>query len=386
VDSVTHTAAAPPPATGARPRVLAYDALRVFAILTVVAIHSFMPLRPLVARDSLAAVTDDLLHYAVPLFVFISGALVWSKPLPDEKGAYGRFMLAKAKLIGAPYLAWAVLYLGVLLARSADPAASLARAPGLLLTGHVWYHLYFVPMLLTFYALTPLFARALRRRPDLTLLVLYAVRIAFWPPLGGWLREVAPGLPYSYATHIATHLPHMALGAWFALRCPALPRWVRAAWPALLVGGTVPLYAMSIGATAAWPDPARRLAYPLGMAATVLGIAFAAFAAEKPLAAANRGERVRRTLVAAAALSFGVYFVHPLWLLAAEGVVDAAAGAGASRMWLTPLAMPVTWVAICVASYASAWLLSRTRYTAWLVGVRAPVPGGRRVADTGASG
>lgn len=345
---------------------LAYDALRVFAIATVVAIHAFMPLRPLLAPTSLPLVIDDLLHYAVPLFVFISGALVWSRPWDGAPEGYRAFMGKRLVQIGAPYLAWALLYLAVLVATSPDPVAVLVRAPGLLVTGHVWYHLYFIPMLLTFYALTPIASRAIRSHPELVLIAVYAVRIALWPAASAWLRTAAPGLPWQYATHIATHLPHMLLGAWFALRLPTMPRALRRAWPLLLVTGTLALLALSTGASAEWPVAARRLAYPLGMAATVLGMALGAFAAQRPL------RRASRALCALSPLAFGVYFVHPLWLLALETAVREA---GFASAWLAWWAVPVAWALIGIASLAVAALLSRSRRAAWLVGAR-PRTGG----------
>ena len=338
---------------------LAYDALRVFAIATVVAIHSFMPLRPVLAPTSVPMVIDDLLHYAVPLFVFISGALVWSRPWDRSPGAYRAFMGKRLAQIGLPYLAWALLYLAVLVANSPDPTAVLARAPGLLATGHVWYHLYFIPMLLTFYALTPIASRAIRSHPEFVLIAVYAVRIALWPAASAWLREAAPGLPWQYATHIATHLPHMLLGAWFALRLPTMPRALRRAWPLLLVAGTLALLALSTGASADWPTALRRLSYPLGMAGTVLGLALGAFSLEQPL------RRASRALCALSPLTFGVYFVHPLWLLALETAVREA---GFAAVWLAWWAVPVAWALIGTASLAVAAILARFRATAWLVG------------------
>ena len=81
-------------------RILAYDALRTFAIVSVVAIHSLMPYRDLLASNAPVRLLDDLLHYAVPLFVFISGALVWGRPWPSHPGAYRRFLVRRGTAIG----------------------------------------------------------------------------------------------------------------------------------------------------------------------------------------------------------------------------------------------------------------------------------------------
>lgn len=351
-----HTTDIPEP----RRRVLAYDALRALSILSVVAIHCFMPLRGVLPDRSVQLLIDDLLHYAVPVFVFISGALVWGRPW---RGSFARFITGRVRAVGAPYLAWALAFLGVLLVTSRDPAAQLARAPWLLLTGHVWYHLYFVPMLFGFYLMTPVAARLVHRWPLATLLAVYAVRIALWPTASAWLRANAPELAWSYTTHLATHLPHMVLGAWFAMALPRVSHWILSAWPIPLVGGTAVMLARSLGAL---PPAAGPAAYALGMAATVVGLALAAFALEPHY------DRFERVVVAGASLSFGVYFVHPLWLLALERTVTAL---GADALWLAWWAVPVAWGFLAAASYASASLLARGRYTAWLVGVRAGAGG-----------
>lgn len=343
-----------------RRRVLAYDALRAFSILSVVAIHCFMPLRGVLSDRSVALIVDDLLHYAVPVFVFISGALVWGRPW---RGSFGRFLAGRARAVGAPYLAWALVFLAVLLVTASDPVAQLARAPWLLLTGHVWYHLYFIPMLFGFYLMTPVAARLVHRWPHLTLLAVYVVRITLWPATSAWLRANAPELAWSYATHIATHLPHMVLGAWFAILLPRLPQSALRAWPLPLAGGTAVILARNLGVL---PPAAGPAAYALGMAATVIGLALAAFALEPHY------DRFERTVVAGATLSFGVYFVHPLWLLVVERAVTAA---GADGLWLAWWAVPAAWAVVAAASYASAALLARSHRTAWLVGVRAGAAG-----------
>ncbi|MDZ4170214.1 MAG: acyltransferase [Coriobacteriia bacterium] len=339
---------------------LAYDALRAFSILSVVAIHCFMPLRSVLPDTSLQLIIDDLLHYAVPVFVFISGALVWGRPL---RTTYMRFLFERLRWVGLPYLAWALAYLALLLLTTDALGSTLLRAPWLLLTGHVWYHLYFIPMLLGFYLMTPVAVRLIHRWPSATLVMVYAVRIELWPTASAWLRVNAPELAWSYATHLATHLPHMVLGAWFALMLPKIPQRVIGAWLAPLGLGTAILLARILGVVPRAHSPA---AYALGMAATVLGMAFAAYSLEP------RFDRFERVVVAGAALSFGVYFVHPMWLLALERGVSAAS---AESLWMRWWAVPVAWALVSAASYATAWLLARSGRTAWLVGVKAGTGG-----------
>lgn len=350
------------PATTAR--LIAYDALRTLSIVAVVAIHALMPLRSLLPNGSWPRVVDDVLHFCVPLFVFISGALVWGRwnPATDTQSGrsrFGEFLRRRVSVVAVPYLAWAMVFLALAFAQSGNSAALAARAPWLLLTGHVWYHLYFIPMLLIFYLLTPVAAPLIRRWPEATLVLLYAARIALWPSAAAWLQLNAPDLVWSVATHFATHLPHMALGAWFALRRERLQRAGAVMSPLLLAGGLVALAARSADALGWVPDALTYAVYPLAMLSTLLGLAFGAFGLERVL------ERNARLWSTGAALAFGVYFVHPLWLEAVWGVVGKT-----TDVWLEWWAVPAAWLLVTAASYATAWALARFGRTRWLVGAR----------------
>lgn len=342
-------------------RVVAWDALRVFAIVTVVLVHTLMPYRELLPDTSPVRVLDDLLHYAVPLFVFMSGALLWARPWPGGRGAYGSFVRKRVSLIGAPYLAWAMLYLALRAAGLGENALELGRIPGLLLTGHVWYHLYFIPMLLTFYLLTPIASMLARRSPEALVIGAYALRILWGAEIISGFESALGDLGRSYATHIVMHLPHMALGAWFALRYPGAPAWAKRTWPILLAVGTAILLAASLGLTTGLSFELRRYMYPAGTAATLLGIALLAFRLEPML------ERSSRITVRAGLLALGVFFVHPLFLLGVDALVAAGPGA---RIWLQPWVPVAVFSAVTAASFWTARLLARHKATRWLVGVR----------------
>lgn len=342
-----------------RRRVLAYDALRAFAILSVVAIHSFMPVRGVLPGRSTALVVDELLHYAVPLFVFISGVLVWGRYAGRGPESFSRFLRGRFAAVGLPYLGWSVAFLGIAFAQASDPLALLERAPGLLLSGHLWYHLYFVPMLLGFYVLTPVAAPLVRRWPEATVALVYLLRILAWPAASAWLRSAVPDLAWSYATHIATHLPHMVLGAWFAVRLSAPTPGVRRLWPIPFAAGTAILLARALGAFDTVPYPSRGAIYPVGMAATVIGLVLCAFWLDPLL------QRFERTVTRGAAFSFGVYFVHPIFLLALWELAERTVG---EAVWLSWWAIPASWVLVSAASYGTTWALSVPPGTRWLVG------------------
>jgi probable poly-beta-1,6-N-acetyl-D-glucosamine export protein len=356
----------------ARPRVQAYDRLRVVAIAAVVAIHTLMVYRGRVPTTAPVALIDALLHFAVPVFFFVSGALVWSRPLPDGPGAYVRFLRGRAYRVLLPYLAWSAVYLAILAAwghpTSGFPAgpegwtATLTAAPILLLTGRAWYHLYFVPALLFFYLLTPLASRAIARKPEWLLAAAYAVRAEGGAAVFAAANRLGGSPLLTLAATVTTHLSDVVLGAWFAMRMQAVLPRLRRWWPASLAVGTAVLLARMLALLPkGLPAIAAGSVVPAGMALQVLGLAGLAFA----IPANERRDAFAARL---AALSYGVYLVHPLLVLAWNGCVTALGAAGLwEHAWFAVLSMS----AIGAASFAVTSVLSRWRASAWLVGVDA---------------
>ncbi|HET6351038.1 MAG TPA: acyltransferase [Coriobacteriia bacterium] len=341
-------------------RIVAYDALRVFAIVAVVGIHTLMPYRHLASATSPVRLFDELLHFAVPLFVFISGLFIWSRPM--RAGEFGSFLFRRASVIAVPFVAWSAIYMAVLYGRGTPPD-SLGRAFGLLLTGHTWYHLYFIPMLLTFYLLTPVASRIALFSPELLVVACYALRIAAGPAIMSAARALGGDLSWAFAAHVIGHLPHMALGAWFALRRPRIASW----WIALLLlaFGTAGVLAASYGLTAQLPELLRRLVEPAYMAATVLGLVAAALCIEPTL------ERFEPVILRGAGLSFGVYFVHPLFLTAVKQALKANA---AESLWLQTWFPLAVFVGATVGSFAVSALLAKWPVSCRLVGLAKPLP------------
>lgn len=101
-------------ATSSRPpRVLVWDALRVVGMLAVIGIHALMTSRGIGASPQMAAL-DRTLHFAVPLLVFISGALVWGRRAGAKPPSATTFFKKRAQRVGLPYLAWFSLYAALL--------------------------------------------------------------------------------------------------------------------------------------------------------------------------------------------------------------------------------------------------------------------------------
>ena len=343
-----------------RARVAGYDIMRVIAILAVVSIHVLMVYRGSASVALFPAVLDASLHFAVPLFFFVSGALVWGRTRARSLMEYGHFLAGRARGVFVPYLAWSVFYLMVSAARG-DALHVLGRSPALLLWGRAWYHLYFVPALSLFYVLTPVLAPVVRRRPEAAVVAAYLVRIVAVGFLYAPVQAFGVPLFYSFFVTVTTHLSDVVLGAWFAIRAdvllPQLKRW----WSLILVAGTA-LIGVGTLPTLPWglPGLIARSLVPLGMGLDVLGIAGLAFRTRL----GNRGEREAARL---GTLTFGVYLMHPAMVLAWNTAAEAL---GLNSLWEQPWFPLIAVVAISAASFSLSSALANNSHTAWIIGVR----------------
>jgi surface polysaccharide O-acyltransferase-like enzyme len=331
-----------------RGRIVAFDLLRLLAAVSVVGIHSLMMYRGILPPTAPISIVDDLLHYAVPVFVFISGALVWGAPPRDTQKEFWR---RRFSTIIAPYLAWTVVYLALDFAQAAKPSEVLASIPALVLTGETWYHLYFVPMLLFFYLFTPLARKAVRRSPELLVLGIFAVRILFIGPLISGAEALGGATVAAFATHVVVHAPEMALGAWFAVRRDRAIRPLALWWPALLGVGLLAQLAELLELVPASLAPARSALLALSMALVVLGWVGASLALAQRLGFATAG-RVHSL----GDLTYGVYLAHPVFVLAFDLALQAL-GVEPVAAWWFALA---TWALVLAASVALVAALART--------------------------
>ena len=347
--------------THMRSRVPGYDVLRVVSMVAVVAIHCLMVLRATAGPSSPVVLLNTLLHFAVPLFFFVSGALVWGRYAGRTLEDYAHFLRRRTVVVIAPYLAWSSMYLLIAAARGYWPYW-LTHSPALLLTGRSWYHLYFIPVLVFFYVLTPLIAPLARRYPELLLIAAYAARLFLMDPVTRVASAVGGPLLVTFAVVATTHASHMALGAWFAARKDAVIPTLRRAWPLALSLGGLTLLAASLGAIPTFRDPVQAAVVPAAMALTVLGLTGAAFGIRMSPATADKTARL-------GGLALGVYLAHPALLLVWSNAVTAVGG---ETLLQSPWFSLVSVSVVTAASFGLSAMLSRGRTTAWLVGSRPP--------------
>lgn len=170
-------------------RIIVYDIIRVASIITVILVHTFMSARnTTIAKGPLhdRIVLDFLNAADVILFLFVtsSGALVWGPKWEPGVHEFKHFVLDSFAHVVVPWLIWSgifvtLLFLGApgsLAPYSADYISDLGpidfasifelakRAFLYVATGSSWFHLFFTPVVVTFYLFTPIMSRLLRAR------------------------------------------------------------------------------------------------------------------------------------------------------------------------------------------------------------------------------
>lgn len=146
------------------------EVLRGLAFLAVVMQHVIAGLfyQPGLSPGVLTVGTTflGLTRYAVPLFVFITGVVLFYNY--DGKLNFGSFLVKRFRQVVVPYLAWTVFYyvwIALLSGVSAKTTwMQLYDIVHLALTGKASYHLWFMVMIIPFYLLFPFFRLLLPKR------------------------------------------------------------------------------------------------------------------------------------------------------------------------------------------------------------------------------
>jgi len=140
--------------------------LRILGIYAVVsghvAIGLAMPMRPFTAEWWVGGWLFYLAHFAIPVFVMISGALL----LGDERQESAlEFYKRRLYRVGIPLVFWTVIYLIVRQVVDDEhlTAGAIAR---LILTGDPYYHLWFLYMIAGLYLVTPVLRTFVRHAPQ----------------------------------------------------------------------------------------------------------------------------------------------------------------------------------------------------------------------------
>ncbi|MCX5780255.1 MAG: acyltransferase [Firmicutes bacterium] len=146
-----------------RRRLTEFDLIRAGTALAVIAIHvtaGYMDL-------GLGYYWNHLVRFAVPLFIVMSGLVLYWRDLDDAVIPTGIFYRQRLRKIVVPYFIWTLLYsiLNAYLLHQHDLLVFLNTLGPSLLRGSAYYHLYFLIIILQMYVLYPLLRGWIERYP-----------------------------------------------------------------------------------------------------------------------------------------------------------------------------------------------------------------------------
>ena len=307
------------------------DCLRVVLMIGVLCIHTFCVLDletyPQYRTGSL--VLNTICHYAVPLFVMLSGMVLIDR-CDEPLTLFYRKRIVRILIPLAPAT---LFFIALRILRDGEPCLVVFKEAFL---GHPYYHLWFAFMLLGVYAFMPFLVRLVREIHNgiLAFVCVLLVCVARYVGEGPYLI-----LPYcAYAT----------LGMIQARRSRTCRRPI-AGWCAFTVAVGLTVWNASIVLTTGSFCTIGYCA-PLVLFGSIALLVFV-MNCVPPCFGGVAATRL-------AALVFGVYLWHPFFKGAAMAVVSRLAS---SQMWLVfPIAT--------VMSFAGIWLISRLRIGAILIG------------------
>jgi peptidoglycan/LPS O-acetylase OafA/YrhL len=200
-------------------RLKEFDYLRTVAVLAVIAIHVTSIC---VAVNSVAYLMNQVARFAVPLFIILSGFLVYYSDINRRSDTHSNLLLKRLSKIFIPYTIWTLLYMlySVRHHLEAVPQTSffIALSKNLML-GKAAPQLYFIIIILQMYLLYGLLKRLIDSKYEKHLMTTTFAATAFIT-LGAYLFRwnifIMPKISIGYYILFPTWLFYFVFGMHFA--------------------------------------------------------------------------------------------------------------------------------------------------------------------------
>lgn len=309
------------PAGGTRKRLDHIDAMRPVKQAGVVSTHTLLAFAPVAAGLSSGAALM-LLHVTREAFLFVSACMLTYSYRQLQALDLGHFYRRRFSSVGVPYLVWTVIYFLFLLPTSHRSVAGSFGHLGYLM-GTGYYQLYYLLVIIEFYAIFPLLLMLLRRtvgHHGLLLVASGAVQLAM-VSLTHW--GVLPSdMQGFWATRdIVFYQFYLVAGMVVALHLDEAHRWL-CRHAALVVGFTVVTaalaeawYFLAAYHVVSWLGPASDPLQPVVVPFNVGAIA-AIYLIGVYLVGRGRSPRTRAMVHSGSENSYGIYLEQMIFITA----------------------------------------------------------------------
>ena len=362
------------PVRGTRKRLDHIDAMRPVKQVGVVSTHTLLFFAPLAAAVAVGA-SLQLLHVTREAFLFVSACML-TYSVRDRPGVDHRtFWRRRFALVAVPYLCWSVIYF--VLTIGSDPGTLGGDSLHLLyLVGTGYYQLYYLLVLLEFYALFPLCLILVRRTAGHHGLLLLASGVAQVVLVSAMHWGLAPAWMAGYwaTREVTSYQFYLIAGMVMALHLDEFHRWLCThVWT--IVAATVAAaavaeawYYLSVDHVLSWlgssADPFQPVVIPFNVGAIaciyLIGVA---------LVGRRRSRHTRRAVHSGSDNSYGVYLAQLLFIT----ILSSLGWRHLNDVLPWPLVSAVTVVLVFLACVGLTELLARTPWAKPLTG-RSRVP------------
>ena len=151
------------------------DSIRAIAILSVIMIHVS---GPYAAGNRIAYYINQLVRYAVPIFVILSGFSLYYSDLNRANDPCLVFYGKRLKKIFIPYVIWSLLFI-LYFRVTSGKSVNLMSIPRTLLYGQASYHLYFIIIIMQLYLLYPLLRMLFKRFSGLVTAITFIITLYY---------------------------------------------------------------------------------------------------------------------------------------------------------------------------------------------------------------
>lgn len=200
-------------------RLKEFDYLRATAVLAVITIHVTSKY---VSINSIAYLLNQAVRFAVPLFIVLSGFLLYYSSMNKPKAKKSSFLLKRFNKIFIPYVVWTLIYMLYNIRNNLGSAFTLPFISSLvknLAYGKAAPQLYFIIIILQLYLIFGLLTKLMNSKYEKPLM-LVSFFITAYINLGAylfrWYIYIIPKTSFGYSILFPTWLFYFVFGMYFA--------------------------------------------------------------------------------------------------------------------------------------------------------------------------
>jgi surface polysaccharide O-acyltransferase-like enzyme len=203
-------------------RLLWVDILKILAVFAVILLHVSAPFLIPYERSMewwTGNIYDSFSRWCVPLFIMISGALVLPRA---AEFSLRHYLVIRIRRIVIPLLVWSVIYFSYRVLVKGDDLVFSEFIP-MMLSGPVFYHLWFIYMLITMYFFAPVISAFLNNTEEKFAWYLILLWLC-WASILPVVHE-----PLNFETYFMTDMDEysaLKLSGYFLLGCLLRERFI----------------------------------------------------------------------------------------------------------------------------------------------------------------